>query len=95
MLEYDGMSKAVATIITELKRHYNHPNVIRKSMQRAFDIIRQPENDEKCEKVFSPFLLEIGVNFPEEIKSHSLPFILSFMESDVSVKILKMYCNCN
>jgi hypothetical protein len=62
-----------------------HGNMIRKSTAVAFDLANHPINRDKVDKGFTHFLMEIGTRYPEEIKEHSLPYVMALLESEVQI----------
>ena len=78
------MARAVCKILSGLRRERELPNIITKAMARSAEIIQSPEFRDKMDKGFTVFLLEIGTTFPDEMVENSLPFVLQFVDSDVS-----------
>jgi len=79
------MARAVCKVVIGLKKDWKLPNVVRKSIARAIDVINSAEYRDQIDKGFSTFLVEIGTTFPGEIKEHSLPYVFQFVESDVRI----------
>lgn len=81
------MARAVCKILTGLKQELHLPNIIRKAIARAMEVIQNPEYRDKMDKGFTVFLLEIGTTFPAEIMESSMPYVVQFVDSDVRLTL--------
>ena len=90
ILDSEDVSKSITKIIMGLKNYFGRDEVIRKSLQYSFELITRPENRNNWDRGFTNFLYEIGTTFPEEIKAHSLPFVVSLVDAEVRLDFKQM-----